>query len=142
MKKVIYFILLVGLCFFNTGCASYMVYKGSQRQVGLRKAILSGNERAIRAINLGENAVGLGIDISNWEVLSERPFYQLGAAILDLGVTYGATVLADELSSSGSSDKSNDINVNAGGDSNLIIGNGNNITNTKTSPQVVPTSTE
>ena len=51
----------------GNGCASYMVYKNSEQKVAAKKAFAKGDQAAIKAVQLGNDGVGIGIDVSNWE---------------------------------------------------------------------------
>ena len=81
--------LLLFITLIGSSCCSYAVYKGSHKNVALRKATLANNEPAIRAVTMGGDGLGLGIDVSNIETLTERPWVQVVAAIIDLALMYG-----------------------------------------------------
>jgi len=94
----------------SMGCVSKMVFDGSKQQVALRKATITNNETAIKAIKLGDDGVGVGIDVSNWEALKERPWKQAGAAILDAIIISVAKDAIDNLNKDSGS--GGDANVN------------------------------
>lgn len=93
--KTIVLILLVAV--ISSGCCSYVVYKGSEKQLLMKKAMVMNDERAIRGIKLGEDGAGIGIDLANTEVLMERPWMQLGGALLDIAGTYALKKGVDSL---------------------------------------------
>jgi hypothetical protein len=66
----------------NTGCASYAVMKSSQRELQQQKAL--------KAVKLGEAGAGIGVDVTALEALTYQPLMQVGAAVLDAGLIYGA----------------------------------------------------
>jgi len=139
--------ILIAIMTLGSGCVSHYVLEGSRARVAMRRAIISNDERAIRAIKLGEDAVGVGIDVSNWEAIKERPLLQAGAALADAGILYGTyygiKYMDDELDSD---DNNPDAEKAAGGGNNtsghdtiVINGDGNNVdTSTTTSGDVVP----
>ena len=89
MKRLIALTVLLSYVALAGGCCSYMVMEGSKKRVALRKATIAGDQVAIKAIRLGSDGVGIGIDVTNLEALKERPLLQIGAAILDAGIVYG-----------------------------------------------------
>ena len=81
MKKILAFILL-GAMILN-GCASYSVYQASKQQVYAKK-VIQAKQNAVKAFaNEETGTVGIGIDVLAWEVLTENPGKQLGAAVVD-----------------------------------------------------------
>ena len=81
--------LLLFITLISSSCCSYAVYKSSHRNVALRKATIANNGPAIRAVKMGGDGLGLGIDVSNIEALTERPWAQILAAVIDLVLMYG-----------------------------------------------------
>lgn len=128
IKTGIVCVSLVAISACSTGCASYMVYNKSQEKVAMRKAIAKGDEKAIRAVQLGEG-VGVGIDVSNWEALSEQPLLQFGAALLDAAMIYGGYKGVESLNDDDKKDKNvNTTTVGVNGDNNnttVVVGTGN-----------------
>ncbi len=134
MKKSILMIsfMLVIMVLANS-CASYAVYKKSERKVLTRRALAIGDQAAIKAVKLGDDGVGVGIDITKWDTLTEQPLLQLGAAILDAIIAYGAyngvKALDDSVNNSAPSTESgvkitfSDSNYNT---VNIINGDNNN----------------
>ena len=59
MNKLIVLILLVGFVISFSGCASYMSYKASEKEIVGQRVMASGNEAAIKAFRLGDT-VGVG----------------------------------------------------------------------------------
>ena len=141
MNKLLSIVLGVFLMISFSGCLSSAVYKQSVNQVGLRKAIIANNQPAIRAFQLGNGGVGLGIDIGNWEALTEQPLKQIGAALGDAALIWGTyeggKYVADKINGSGDNSSSSPGNsVNNGGTATSVNVNGDNNTvntgNTKT----------
>jgi len=123
---------------FANGCMSYAVYKGSQRKVAERKALASGNEAAVKAIRLGDDGVGVGIDVTNLEALTERPWLQLGAALLDAAIVYGTKEAVDSLNS-----KEDDSNNAGAGSVNISVSGSDDTTiNVNTERDTTTTSTD
>jgi len=90
---------------------------------------------AIRAVQV-DNGAGIGVDVSNLAALTEHPWRQLGAAIVDAGLIYGAYMGADALAEAGNDNDTE--NHSAGGDliqiqmkDNAVLNIGNT---TQTSP--------
>lgn len=129
MKNILKITIVLAMLVSMSGCATYTVYKHSEQKVAMKKAVASGNQAAIKAVDLGNGAVGVGIDVSNWEALSEQPLMQLGAALLDAGTIWAAKRGIDSMNGDGSSDKATTINV-TGNENNLTIINGHNNTTT------------
>ena len=75
-KVVLVVISALILSFVSTGCLSQKVYDGSRQRVAMRKAgeirDVEKRDRAIRAVRLGDNGAGIGLDITNLEALKER----------------------------------------------------------------------
>jgi hypothetical protein len=132
--KILCVVAMLALLTMNTGCLSVWSESCSRDELTLKKAVLSNNEQAIRAVRLGDNGVGFGIDIGNLEALKYHPVRQIFAAVGDAALLYGAyegvKSITDNSSHNGdeSSDSSsagrdnNDITVN--GDGNTVnVGN-------------------
>ena len=130
MNNYFKIVIICTIAIMFSGCASYMVYKNSEQKVAARKAFARGDQAAIKAIQLGNNGVGIGIDVSNWETLKEQPLLQLGAAILDAGMIYGGYKGVESLNED-SSDHGTTININ-GDKNNTTIVNGDGNTTTVT----------
>ena len=139
IKTGVVCVSLIAISACSSGCASYMVYNKSQEKVAMRKAMAKGDERAIRAVQVGDG-IGVGIDVSNWEALSEQPLLQFGAAILDAAMIYGGYKGIDSINNS-HDDKANNtstettststttISVTGGdGTTTVVIGDGNTTT--------------
>lgn len=124
MKKMISMVISVLVLISASGCST-LVYRDSYKKVYARKAILSNNERAIRAVQLGDGGVGLGIDLANLEVLTEQPFLQLGAAALDAAALYGAYEGIRSITSN-NSNKENENNTTGNGNSTVNVESGDN----------------
>ena len=147
-KKILQFIVAALMIPLVAGCLSQNVLEGSRQRVALRKANQIENpvkrDRAIKAIDLGDGGVGVGIDVTNMEALKERWALQLGAALGDAGMIYGGYLLLDELEK-----ELNDSNTtfadgpngggaggnNSGNDTIIVNGDGN-ITTTGSSGEI------
>ena len=120
--------MLIAIMLVANGCASYMVYKGSVKQVAMRKALASGDEAAIKAVYLGSDGVGIGVDVANMEALSERPWLQIGAAVLDAISLYASYEGIKSLEDDGDTIIEDDTPSNSsGGDTIIINGDGNTV---------------
>lgn len=130
MNRIVGLVFSVLILTMMSGCLSSMVYNDSKKKIYTRKAILSNNQRAIRAVQLGDGGVGIGIDVSNLEALSEQPWLQLGAAAGDAaliwGTYQGVKSITDNSSHNGDTTSGRD-NVNVNGDGNTV-----NVGNSKT----------
>lgn len=137
IKTGIVCVSLIAISACSTGCASYMVYNKSQEKVAMRKAMAKGDERAIKAVQVGDG-IGVGIDVSNWEALSEQPLLQFGAALLDAAMIYGGYKGIDSINNGNDKDgnttatettSTTTIHVNGGdGTTTVVIGDGNTTT--------------
>ena len=86
--KIVGLILSIGV--FASGCCSYTVLKDSKRRIAYRRAMAEGDEAVLRAVRLGEDGIGLGMDIGNFDALLEQPYTQFGALVLDAIMIYGS----------------------------------------------------
>lgn len=124
---------------YGTGCASYLVLEQSKKRVSYKRAVARGDEAAIKAINMGEGTVGVGIDVTNLEALKEQPLLQLGAAVLDALMIYGSY---EGINSLGNNDKKQDDGntITVTGDKNEIniIDGDNNDSNQDRKTEVAP----
>jgi len=128
MDKIIKTIFVGGLILLFSGCLSLYTYDESKQIVALRKATMDNNEAAIRAVRLGDDGIGFGIDITKLEVLKEQPLKQIASLIGDALVVYGTYEGIRYLSNTdNSSDSSN--NQDSGRDSNQVTidGDGNDV---------------
>jgi hypothetical protein len=73
-------------------------------------------------VPLGADGVGIGIDLSSWDVLAQNPWRQLGAALLDAGTVWAAGAGVNKLSDSGGNSDSgrNNVRVNVANDSGRV----------------------
>jgi len=102
-------LVLLGLLVINcSGCCSYMVYKNNEQKL---------QNRAIRAVRVGEDGAGIGIDIAALDVIKEGLVSQLLAAIGDGGIIYGAKELIEN------QDKEESQPINLYGNNNVLIYN-------------------
>lgn len=110
MRKIAVLVVL-SVVLLNSGCASLLVANSSQSKV---------KARAIRAQALPDGGVGIGVDLLSWDVLTEQPLMQLGAAVLDAGTLYyGYQAVKGMQEQTNHKDKDTDI---------AVTGNGNNVT--------------
>jgi len=130
------------------GCIfSYLSYKNSEKEILQERIMASGNEDAIKALEMGisekkiisavpiEKGVALKISIQPgmMEVLTKNGLRQTGAAILDAGTIYAiaqATKSNSDTTNNDNSTTNNTTNNNStnGNNSPIINGNDNNST--------------
>jgi len=135
MKKFL-LLMIIGSSLLFSGCVtSYMSYNSSKKEIQSERIVASGNEDAIRNLQMGVNTDkiisaiqmdrGIGLKVSikpGWtEVLSRHGWRQLGAAVVDAGLLYGAYELVDN-SHDNDNRVSNDnsTNVTITGDDNVV----------------------
>jgi hypothetical protein len=120
MKNILIAGLLISMSIALTGCTSLWSLQCSKDEILRNRILASGDQDAIHALRSGaredvairavrlSEGVGVGVDVSNLDALTEHPWRQLGAAILDAGMTAGAVVGGKALVDSiNSSDESN-----------------------------------
>lgn len=120
----------------SSGCLSYWSYKSAEDEIRRERVYASGDqnaiknirmgvsgENAIRAMRIGDDGVGIGIDVSNWQALTKHPVRQIGAAIVDAAMMYGAYEGVKSLSDSGNDDDKS--NYSAGDNSTINVNSGN-----------------
>lgn len=113
------FVFIMG----STGCLSNGVLQESKKKIALKKAISSDNQPAIRAIKLGDDGIGLGIDVGNLEALKEQLFKQIGAAIGDALIVWAGYEAANQIKGLNDNNSSG-ISITINGDGNQIdLGN-------------------
>jgi len=117
MKKIMIMSVIASLMLFSNGCASYLSYQASHREITGYRVSTMGDELAIRAFAMGDT-VGIGINVLAYEALSEHPFRQLGAAILDVGAVWALSEGVKELE--GRRDRET-IKVSVTGDRNYVV---------------------
>lgn len=135
MKKLLRMAVVVGMGLALSGCASYMTYKGSEKQVAMKKALILADPAKIKALEAGEEPDKIGIDVGPMEVLSQRPYRQAGAGILDAGLAYLAKEGLDSIGGDddNSDAKSNSADKNVAGANNIITQGNNNTISINTS---------
>ena len=120
MKKLVVSALLVGMV-LSSGCASMLVASSSKDKV---------QRRAIVAQQLPGGGVGIGIDLLSWDVLTEQPVMQLGAAVIDAATLYGGYLGVKSLQDqTAHKNKTTAVVVTGNGNNTTIVngdGNGNN----------------
>jgi hypothetical protein len=109
--------LLMVAMLIGSGCCSYMVMEGSKDQVARRRVLASGNDAAIKAVDMGAGYAAIGIDVGNIEALTERPLLQLGAALLDAAIILGLNEGAKMINEADDDDKGG---VTVSGDDNSV----------------------
>jgi len=123
MKRVAGIVFAVLLVLSVTGCLSSAVYSDSKQKVAIRQAIISNNQVAIKAIKLGDDGIGVGINVLAWDVIKEQPVKLTVAALADAALVYagyeGVKYIVDEFDSNDSSN-----NQDSGRDSNQVTING------------------
>jgi hypothetical protein len=108
MKRYVMVTGAIGMSAMLTGCMSVLSMKSSENEIAKRRVFASGNQEAIRAIQngsdarqairaipMGNNGFGVGIDITALESLTEHPVRQIGALLLDAGTAYGVYLIGD-----------------------------------------------
>lgn len=129
MNNYIKITILCTILVCLNGCASYMVYKDSERKVITKKAYATEDQVAIRAVQLGSDGVGVGIELTNWEALKEQPWKQLGAALWDAVCIYLGKKEIDSKNDDNDNPSSMTMTVN-GDRNNITFINGQNNTTT------------
>jgi len=117
MIKLMIMSVLTSLMLFSNGCASYLSYQASHREIVGNRVASMGDESAIRAFAMGDT-VGIGINVLAYEAITEHPFRQLGAAILDAGAVWAISEGIKELE--GKRDRET-IKVSVTGDRNYVV---------------------
>jgi len=141
MNKLILCIVFGFMMVSSSGCVSYLSYKDSQREIVGRRVAASGNENAIRAYAMGDT-VGIGINVLAYEALTEHPWRQLGAAILDAGTLWVLSEGIQELNSNRSKSRdSNGVTINGEGNNVTIVNNSDNTTVNRDQDNSTATST-
>ena len=130
--------IVVLTCLALGGCASALSYMSSEDEIRSDRVMASGNKQGINAlqagtppanaihlVNLGNDGIGIGLDVSSWDAIAQHPLRQLGAAVLDAGTTYGAYLGATSLGGKHHTSTTS----TAGRDNNTIniSGTGNNV---------------
>ena len=99
-------VLLMSVAVFASGCCSHAVLQGS---------------KAIQARRMGPDGAGIGIDISNWDALTERPLLQLGAALVDASLIYGGYKGLEAIEAAINDDDDDEkLGVSVSGDNNDV----------------------
>jgi len=146
MFKNIVIVSVLGMMLLNSGCASYLSYKASKNEIAQNRIAALNDKDAIKAINMGvapvdairavrldNNGVGIGVDISNLDALTQHPLRQLGSALLDAALTYGAVQGIQSATAGGnnsSRNTSNSINVQNADHTTVTITDSANHSNT------------
>ena len=112
----------------TSGCATTAAYKHNTNAAKEDFAYRSGDEQIITSYHNGD-VRGVGVNITAIDSIFRTPgafFLQLGAALLDAAIGYGAISLLEEASSSNDSRSSS----TAGRDNTIITtnGSGNDVT--------------
>lgn len=134
--KSIACVLLATMALVNSGCATYYVYKGSEKIVATRRAMEMRDPKA-KAFALQKIKEGQidesGISIPVMEAVKERPWWQTGAGFVDVGtgllVKEGFDSMTDDGGDANAQKGANSADRNVAGENNIIIqGNANNVT--------------
>jgi len=139
-------LFLVTILVLNSGCASYVTYKKSEKELYQGRILASGDERAMNALKAGvppkqairavdiSNGVGIGIDLAATDIITEHPWLQAGAALLDAAIIYGAKEGIDHLNEHNSSSASTPVetDVEASGINIEITGSADTTVNINT----------
>lgn len=142
MKNIIrlsMFVCVVGVSLITSGCLSAWSYKCSEDEIVRTRVYASGDSKtidmlnrgvdaktAIRAIPLSNGGVGIGVDVTSLDALTQHPVRQIGAAIGDAALLYGAYQAYDKNLGSGSKDngdKNTTVNVNGDGNTTTTTSN-------------------
>ncbi len=138
--NIMYGILVMGVLFWCSGCASYLSYQASENEIYKERIYASGNTEAIKMVSSGMSpkraiyaiddpgTFGLAIDLTSVDVLGYHPWRQLGAAILDACLAYGGYLLVDELGSDGDSSNPTTNNDSNSRDTTVNVNNADNTT--------------
>ena len=119
--------LLMAVAMLTSGCFSAATYKDSQRKIAYRRAVARGDEAAIRAVKLGDNGAGIGVDITRLDTVTEQPWSQFLAALADAGILYGlyeGVVAIEDRLDENNSNPGTQINVTESDDTKVIVING------------------
>lgn len=115
--------VLAGLMIGASSCATNMVYEQNVRRVATKKALVAGNEKAVRSLQMGADAEEAGIPVSSGEAIAERPALLGGALLLDGGLLWGGYKGIKAIDDNSSSDEPTTY-----GDSAIVIkGDGNTV---------------
>jgi len=145
-------VLLVVILAMCSGCTSIWSLQCSKDEILRNRIMSSGDQGAIKALRSGvredvciravelDGGAGIGLDVGNLDALTEHPWRQLGAALLDAGMTYGAYLGAQALLDS--NDDSEPVNQTVGRDviqvqvdgQNNTVNVGDQTTTTTTGP--------
>jgi hypothetical protein len=117
MKKILASILLIAVMFCFTGC-SVMSYNSSREEMVREQVVASGDEAAIKAFQMN-GTVGVAVDISAVKVLTKHPIRQLGAALVDAGLLYGAYMGIESLTQNSSNDGNRNLTISTTGTGNV-----------------------
>lgn len=129
-------ILLSAMALVNSSCATYYVYKGSEKIVATRRAMEMRDPKA-KAFALQKIKEGQidqsGISIPVMEAVKERPWWMAGGVFTDVGtgilVKKGFDSMTDNGNDASAQKGANSADRNVAGENNIIIqGNGNNVT--------------
>ena len=116
MKELIKISVLILCAITLSGCFSAMAYQSTKREMLGKRVVEYGDASAIRAFAAG-NTVGIGVNVLAYEVVAENPIKQLGAALLDAAMIWGAIEGYEELSNS----KNDTVSIEVTGDGNYIL---------------------
>lgn len=123
MKQLVKIIVMLSVLVSLTGCASYLSYEASKNEIKKNRIYASGDEKAIKAFAV-DGGAGVAINVNALDALTEHPIRQLGAAILDAGLVYGAKVLVDKYEEDNSNKDKTVVIQNSGDNNNINVNTG------------------
>jgi len=115
-------LVLLAAILFNTGCASYLVARDSQREISRNRIVASQDKNALEYLRCGippevairaipiNNGIGLGVDLFSLDVLTNQPSRQIAAAVIDAILAYGAYKGIQSINNSGGTTYINNFN--------------------------------
>lgn len=112
-------LVFVTIIVLGNGCASLLSLEASKREV-VNDRVCAMRNPAIRGVALNDGA-GIGIDIGNWQAVTNHPWRQLGAAALDAITAYAVYVGGKELMAPSRSASPASVNVTVSGQNNVTV---------------------
>lgn len=141
MKRLLIMMTVCIASVFMTSCASYLSIESSRKELAYMQVVATKNPEAIKAFAI-DGGAAIGIDVGNLDAIRQHPWRQLGAALVDAGVVYGAKAGIDALSKISKDDNDSTdstgsctCTISAGTVIINVEGTGNNI-------NIVPSSAE
>ena len=129
-------VILLALVLLSTGC-SYYSLRATQRDIDTQRVLHSGDkvamdamkmgippESAIKVVRIGDDGVGVGIDLLSAEVFTTNTWRHIGAVVLDaIAIYYGQQALQNAYSRDGANavSKPTTITVNTKGNAETTV---------------------